>query len=307
MEPATPGLPSIYVPPSPLRLRPQTSGRFTLTHSDHKAGEVMDIIGPREAILTGKPMAKTRLVGPLRVHQLSEQGRGLWMSDSLMELHQMGEFIRGAHGTVLVGGLGLGIVVRLLARNRRVKNVDVIERSADVIRIATSQRMPSRVRVHRDDVYRWLEARLGRSYPLTSCIFLDMWQGTGEATWAEEVAPARRIIGARMGRLGNIRTTCWAEDIMLGQVRRSLQVAMALPLDVYEHGLPHVQAWKRGILDRYPGIMTLEDFNKGPGGPESIRKLVGTPAAQELLASFVDDIGTPKWEKRFGQHWPAKR
>ena len=60
-------------------------------------------------------------------------GETLWMSPSLFELCQM--YIDAVHvyGDVLVGGLGLGIVVRMMAERDEVMSVTVVERSADVI------------------------------------------------------------------------------------------------------------------------------------------------------------------------------
>ncbi len=57
------------------------------------------------------------------------------MNDFPSELAKHLQFILTARGRVLVGGLGLGCVVRGLLANGKVEMIDVVERSASVIKL----------------------------------------------------------------------------------------------------------------------------------------------------------------------------
>jgi hypothetical protein len=73
------------------------------------------------------------------------------MNDFPDELKKHLEFIMVARGRVLVGGLGLGCVVRGLLAKGRVEAIDVIERSADVIKLCGDSVKDARVTIHQRD------------------------------------------------------------------------------------------------------------------------------------------------------------
>ena len=94
--------------------------------------------------------------------------------------------------------------------------------------------------------------------PCYDCYLLDTWQGTNEGTWWREVMPQRRAIRNRFGTAPAIH--CWAEDIMLGQIMRTLQI-----------GKPH---W---YYEHLPLPMSARDAKQ-----------------------FVTKVGLPAWEKKYG-------
>lgn len=73
------------------------------------------------------------------------------MNDFDSELRKHLEFISKAHGRVLVTGLGLGCVVRGLLTAGRVDQIDVIERSAEVIEMCGPSVADPRVAIHQAD------------------------------------------------------------------------------------------------------------------------------------------------------------
>jgi len=79
-----------------------------------------------------------------------------------------------AHGKVLVGGLGLGLIVHYLLRNPRVTRIDVVEIHSDVIKLI-SPKIPEdpRLRIHQGDVFdpEWR----AKQY---DTVILDLWVGT---------------------------------------------------------------------------------------------------------------------------------
>lgn len=198
--------PALYT--SPIDLPEGRSGAVTVQHATLEG--VVPIIGARQAFNRGIRPVSVRLPHPIRYHHLTEDDHGVWMTDMPEELNQIVEAIHtlfgcwGADGKILVGGLGLGILPRILALQGA--EVTVVERSADIITLCSQ---PDYAVVH-GDIHEYLEV-----CPPFDAYMLDTWQGTSELTWWTEVMPLRRIIG---NRFGNVPVHCWAEDIMLGQV-----------------------------------------------------------------------------------------
>lgn len=73
------------------------------------------------------------------------------MNDYPDELKKHLQFIMRASGRVLVGGLGLGCVVRGLLARGAVESIDVIERSEAVIRLCGDSIADPRVKIHKRD------------------------------------------------------------------------------------------------------------------------------------------------------------
>lgn len=205
------GRPARLPPPeaylSPLSLPARRVGSMRVTHA-HEAR--CPLVGMRQALMRGAPAVSLRFDPPLRVHELHEVGRGLWMSDRPEEVFQIYRAVRRVRprGRVLVGGLGLGLWAALIARHPGVEEVVVVERNPDVAALCGAGH-----RVELADIGDYL----ARCDPF-DYFFLDTWAGTGECAWWEDVMPLRRTIRRRFGRQAARRTDCWAEDIMLPQV-----------------------------------------------------------------------------------------
>jgi hypothetical protein len=244
-------------PASPLDIPESESGDFRITH---RYIDSADVVSLREAYLTGRRKERVEFDTPHRIHELRERN-SVWMTDLPIELRQLGEALSQLEptGKVLVGGLGLGIAATLIAGQHRVKKVDVVELSKDVVNL-TKPNNP-KVKVIVSDIKDYIEKLDKWSY---SCAFIDTWAGTNEGTWWEEVFPLRRAITRKFGFT---KTMCWAEDIMLGQVIQSLTT----------HTKNH---W----YYRMPLPMSLEDAQ-----------------------SFLFMIGTPWWEKKWGDLYPESK
>lgn len=59
----------------------------------------------------------------------------LMMSDTQMERRTNREFLRQAHGRVLVAGLGIGLILHAVLKKREVTSVTVLEKYADVVKL----------------------------------------------------------------------------------------------------------------------------------------------------------------------------
>jgi hypothetical protein len=79
------------------------------------------------------------------------QGGDTVMNDFPYELAKHLEFIMLARGKVLVGGLGLGCVVRGLLARGQVDTIDVIERQEEVIKLCGASVEDRRVKIHKRD------------------------------------------------------------------------------------------------------------------------------------------------------------
>lgn len=242
---------------SPIDLPERTSGSISIRHRIIPKGKEVTIVSMRQALLRGiRPvMGKTEV--PLRIHELVEEKenyKALWMTDLPEELNQIGEMVESVdpQGKVLVGGLGLGILAATVAQRPGVDKVVVVERSEDVIKLTSNPGLYTTVN---SDIRKFLETtRQKFDYYL-----LDTWTGTNEGTWWHEVMPLRRIIRQRWGFKPTIHG--WAEDIMWGQIYRSLT----------HHTVPH---WFYSYL---PVPMSGDEANV-----------------------FLNTVGLPSWEKKYG-------
>jgi hypothetical protein len=189
-----------------------------------------------------------------RIHELYHDEHGLWMTDRPEELNQIGELVHSVnlHGGVLIGGLGLGVLARVVTDHSLVTDVTVIELDPDVIKLCSG----SGYRVIQADVAKYLK----ESSEHYDFYLLDTWQSTSEGTWWNDVMPMRRTIRNRWG--GKPVIHCWAEDIMVGQLTRAL---MGRPHWYYENLAP----------------MTLRDVRR-------FTRDVGLPTWEKRWGAIVD-------------------
>ncbi len=287
--------PRLYT--SPIALSEARVGRFAIVHHTFTPGNGgVALVSLREAFLTGRKPVQLRITKPMLIHQLVEYRangvEGVWMSDEPQELRQCAEWLRSVkpRGRVLVGGLGLGVVASWLARLPTVRHVEVVELEQDVVDLVAVRQ--SGYTVRRDDIAEFL-----RRAPewLWDFAFLDTWRGTNEATWWDTVMPLRRIVGNRFGRQ---RVHCWAEDMMLGQVRRAFFVGnRSTQQRLGGEGL-------RGVADPIPAQTNPEGVQRTevvlrPFGREWHYEGFPEEMTRADVEHFVGDVGLPEWERRW--------
>jgi hypothetical protein len=237
---------------SPIDLPEGKSGKVNVRHRIVEPPGDVPVVGIRQALLRGIAPITAKLSKPLRIHELVQDGFGTWMTDNPEELNQIGEMMHDVcpKGRILVGGLGLGIVAHTLAMRPIVDKIVVVEKNKHVIKLCAREGYE----VVCADVLEYLKKTLDRF----DFYLLDTWQGTGEGVWWNQVMPLRRIIRQRWGAKPAVH--CWAEDIMIGQLRRSL---MEKPPHWYYDGLP-------------------------------------MPMSPSKAHVFLSNVGLPVWEKRYG-------
>lgn len=96
------------------------------------------------------------------------------MSDTPDELQDCVPFVKSACGHVLVGGLGLGCVLRMLSDQPQVTELTVVEQSADVLRLVwpyVKTRINKPINVYHASIFDWAPPE-GVQF---DCAWFDIW------------------------------------------------------------------------------------------------------------------------------------
>src|SRR3972149_5474781 len=107
---------------SVLNIPKGKSGKWEIKHKIIPAGDKITVVSMRDALFSGKKPYDAICVQDIKVTQLFEDG-GLWMSDSPQEQELHKEVVKKCKGDVLIGGLGIGYIVTLLANKKDVSSV----------------------------------------------------------------------------------------------------------------------------------------------------------------------------------------
>lgn len=98
-------------------------------------------------------------------------GRELMMSDTVMERNSNRDFIDKAHGKVLIGGLGIGMVLRNILDKKEVESVVVIELSQDLIDLVGPRFVHPKLTIINGDIFSWVPEK-GTKY---DSLYFDIW------------------------------------------------------------------------------------------------------------------------------------
>ena len=119
-------------------LAPSEIGPFKIEHFEIKDGNFMAM---RDGILPGKYV------------RLTHNG-SVVMSDTSMEKRTNSRFCTDAHGDVLIGGLGIGMILLSIQDKQSVKSITVIEKHQEVIDMVAPQLpLNDKVKIIQGDVY----------------------------------------------------------------------------------------------------------------------------------------------------------
>lgn len=275
------------------------SGDIKITTKTYPKGSRLALVSLRNAIFMGLRPTNLLLDRDMVIHELSSTKDGVWMTSLPQEVEQAHRQLARAHGRVLVGGLGLGLAIGILQQNRRVKQVVVFEKNAHVIKLVSPWLSKSKgLLVINDDIGVHLDECRSkkRTYDFG---FYDIWQGTGETTWQEEVLPLRE---KSVGVIPQDQIECWNEDEMLGQVHMGCQTTIML----VKQTDANPKDWK------HPVTATDEQFNsetcKRMCGPKwafyqwlRANKDVHIQVMTDKLKQFISSLKNPErsaeWEQ----------
>lgn len=116
-------------------------------------------------------------------------GDHLMMSNTMMEKRTNAAFCNDAHGDILIGGLGLGLIVAAIQDNQDVHSITVLEKHQEVIdMIAPQIKFNDKVKIIRADVFDWKPEK-GIRY---DCIYMDIWSCINSDIYRKEMVPLKR-------------------------------------------------------------------------------------------------------------------
>lgn len=285
------------------RFRRGSVGNVSLSSFRMKAGERHTVISARESILafiSGDAMRGLTLSldHPYDVWELKDKDQGTWMSTRLQELRQMLPVISRAHGRVLIGGLGMGIIAHQLMQ--KCDSVTVIEKDPDIIElIQTRTSLDPRVDVIQADLFDYLKVIAPGQHDYA---FFDILQMTGEWTWQTQVVPLLRLARPNIAQID-----CWQEDEMLRQVEEGMYVACDIPHGEFEDSAATAHKWVFGkYCQRYnPPRLSMNSlrgdvfFNLETARTENRND----PRLRRQVDRYLHDVGHPEWERDFGSLW----
>lgn len=111
------------------------------------------------------------------------------MSDTDMEKRTNYSFCRKAHGDILIGGLGLGLIVLAIQENPKVSHIAIIEKAPEVIELVGNQLpLNGKVEIINADVFDWKPSK-GKKY---NCIYMDIWNWINSDIYKKEMIPLTR-------------------------------------------------------------------------------------------------------------------
>lgn len=146
-------------------------------------------------------------------------GRSTWMSDTPAEIADhwpaMAEIHKPSTRSVLINGLGLGMVIKYALAHDHVGSIDVVERDKRVIElVGPTYTSDGRVTIHEADAYdvAWPPRR--RWDVVWNDIWLDL-----DTDNLEGMSKLHRKYGTRASWQGS-----WGKDILLRQRRRDREI-----------------------------------------------------------------------------------
>lgn len=287
---------------TPLDIPEARSGKHSIRHVEFPADTVFNTTTARSMIIGGQRNRQLQWRVPTRFHELCEDDQGVWMTDLPPEQAQLNKCIEPMTGSVLVGGLGLGLAATVLAERPTITSIKVVEISPDVIALVKPHLIDPRrkVSIVLGDIQSFVESH--RRDKRFTWAFFDTWQSDGEGTLFDVVIP---MVRAAKGLVVN-RPVCWNEDVMRGQLALALRAGLsALHFTLPDAKLPTLDEqatvignrwhdWKvpffEWVRDKSPHVDELEvgiDLYAGafgdPGFPQVWDSFRATTGAGVLL------------------------
>lgn len=194
---------------SHIELQEKRVGKYRIEIDHIEAGKELTVVSRRNWLMMGyKPTIVTYDDVPRKIYKLIKEGQGLLMSDSPQEMFLHYEAYKAAKGSVLVGGLGLGLYATMVANKPGVSEVTVVEIDKDVIKL-TKPKHPKISVVH-DDITHYIKT----SSKTFDYIYIDTYYSTGAMEYIETVLPLKKILKKKYP---NTPHSFWAEEEMEAQ------------------------------------------------------------------------------------------
>ncbi len=157
-------------------LEPKKCGGFSIIHRE---ATDLDCAFENERIMLSFNN-RTRFTLRPGLYTYLMQGDEAIMSDTPTELFTNSDFISHANGDILIGGLGLGLMLKVLEQKKNIGSVTIIEKEQSVIDLVWLQlNLPSKFNVITHDIF---------TYTPQYCfdtIYTDIWTDLGTEQEAE--------------------------------------------------------------------------------------------------------------------------
>lgn len=133
------------------------------------------------------------------------------MSNTPMERRTNRYFTANAHGDVLIGGLGIGMILLDIQDKASVKSITVLEKNQEVIDLVAPQLpLNDKIKIICADVFTWKPAKDVKF----DCIYMDIWDSINRDVYEYEMKPLKRKYGHYLKSKEispNRFNSCWAE------------------------------------------------------------------------------------------------
>jgi len=281
----------------PFALPAQRRGKHRIEIEIEPAGATLPIVSFRNAFFMGLKPSKLKLTEPTEIHKLrlsdpDDEMAGTLMSTMPQELEQHERQLKRAKGHVLIGGLGLGVAVGILARNPKVTDITVIEKSADVIAMVEPF-LPRLKNFHppivlQRDLFRHLKMvkKRGMKYDFA---FYDIWSPTGQRIFSKFTLPLRKL---SIGIVDQKNIECWNEDEIIGQSALAINTRLQMPATlkpILEASWNEFEAMKAFNGEIWPFLKWLRTGRDK--SPDQMNR-----AAEVYVKAMKDAEAYAKWE-----------
>jgi len=189
--------------------------KFAVSKHDAELGVISSLINGR-----------SRMVPEGTYTRLIRNGITTVMSDTPDEINDCREAIRHAVGSVLIAGLGLGVILSRILVKKNISTITVIELCPDIIRLVAPSFNDERLTITEGDIFEWRPPR-GTYYDY---VWFDIWDNIA-ADNLQEMNELKKIYRRRTNKMG-----FWCEQEARTE-KRKIQKYVAKHLRS-EHVLP---------------------------------------------------------------------
>ncbi len=270
---------------SPLSIPEAKIGDFSIEHQKFPAKHKFSTANLR-CSLFGQKNKEISFPFEVTYHYLREGG-GTWMSDLPCEQAQHNQSLKGMKGKVLVGGLGLGYAVTVLAKRKSVKEITVVELNKEVIDLVHPYlKNKEKIKVVHKDLFDYLKNVREKSF---NYAFYDIWQSDGEGTFFEVVCPLYQLSHKKIKHL----PMCWNEGVMRGQIFLSIQSRIiSLKHPEFSPNKRPIPLWKYDGTDKPQWHNWSVPYFKYYQNSKHNNK-----SSEEAARFYASIYGLPNWEK----------
>lgn len=115
--------------------------------------------------------------------RVAREKRVVWMTDAPNEIWEQIRAIRRLRGRVLIGGLGLGVMVKAALEREDVTHVDVVELNREIIELVAPHYRDPRLVIHHANLMEWCPSSSAR----WDVAWFDIWPTIGGANLPQMV------------------------------------------------------------------------------------------------------------------------